>query len=250
MTLHRRDALKMAALSTLALVGRGLPRAEAAVAPAIAGTPAPDGRFVLPELGYDFAALEPHIDAGTMEIHHGKHHKAYVDNLNKALADYPDLSNKSLDDLLGDLKSVPEAIRSTVRNNGGGHANHTLFWKCIGKPGSQGPSGNLAEAVNSAFGGFDPMKEKLISAGKSVFGSGWVWLALDAQRKVIIETTPNQDTPVMEGRTPLLGLDVWEHAYYLHYQNRRADYLAACFNVIDWDFVSGRYASLTSGSKS
>ncbi|MEZ4666666.1 MAG: superoxide dismutase [Anaerolineae bacterium] len=199
--------------------------------------------FELPQLPYAANALEPHIDARTMEIHHGKHHNAYVTNLNKALESYPDLQSKSLDELLKSLESLPEAIRTAVRNNGGGHANHTLFWQIMG-PGKGGePSGDLAAAINAAFGSFAAFKEKFAAAGAGRFGSGWAWLIAEKGGAVSITSTPNQDTPVMEGKTPILGLDVWEHAYYLNYQNRRPDYIAAWWNVVNWDEVAKRYAA-------
>ena len=199
--------------------------------------------FELPALPYATNALEPHIDTKTMEIHHGKHHNAYVTNLNKALENHPDLQSKSLEDLLTSLDSLPEAIRMAVRNNGGGHANHTLFWQLMG-PGKGGePGGDLAAAINAAFGSFATFKEKFAAAGVGRFGSGWAWLIAEKGGVVSITSTPNQDTPVMEGKTPILGLDVWEHAYYLNYQNRRPDYIAAWWNVVNWDEVAKRYAA-------
>lgn len=196
----------------------------------------------LPALPYSFDALEPHIDAKTMEIHHDRHHATYVNNLNAALEKHPELFEKSLEDLLASLDSVPEDIRTAVRNNGGGHANHTLFWEILAKNGGGAPSGELAEAINSAFGSFDQFKEEFAKAATTRFGSGWAWLVVDGG-KLSITSTPNQDTPVMEGKTPILGLDVWEHAYYLNYQNKRPDYIAAFWNVVNWDEVSKRYAA-------
>jgi Fe-Mn family superoxide dismutase len=199
----------------------------------------------LPPLPYAFGALEPHVDARTMEIHHGKHHAAYVTNLNKALEAEPKLAAKTLDALLADLGSVPEKIRPAVRNNGGGHWNHSLFWKLMG-PGKGGaPKGALADAISSAFGGFDKFKEQFATAAMGRFGSGWAWLGQKDDRSLCICSTPNQDNPLMKGIVdcackPLLGLDVWEHAYYLKYQNRRADYVAAFWNVVDWDAVAAR----------
>ena len=193
----------------------------------------------LPALPYDFAALEPHIDAQTMQIHHGKHHAAYVANLNAALEKYPDLQKKSAEELISDLASIPEDIRTAVRNNGGGHVNHTMFWEIMG-PGKGGaPTGQIAEAINAAFGSFDRFKDELNKAGMGRFGSGWAWL-VDANGTLVVESTPNQDNPLMEGQTPLLGVDVWEHAYYLKYQNKRPDYLEAWFNTINWDAVNAR----------
>lgn len=196
----------------------------------------------LPALPYAFDALEPHIDAQTMEIHHGRHHAAYVNNLNAALEKYPELFEKSLEDLLASLDSVPEDIRAAVRNNGGGHANHTLFWELMSKNGGGAPSGELAEAIDSTFGSFEKFKEEFAKAGATRFGSGWAWLVVDGG-KLSVMSTPNQDTPIMEGKTPLLGLDVWEHAYYLKYQNKRPDYITAFWNVVNWDEVSKRYAA-------
>ena len=200
--------------------------------------------FSLPPLPYAPDALEPHIDKATMEIHHGKHHNAYVTNLNKALESAPDLANKSLEDLLANnVAAVPENIRTAVRNNGGGHYNHTLFWELMAPGGSNTPTGKLAEAINTAFGGFDAFKEQFAKAGMSRFGSGWAWLVKSADGKVSIESSPNQDSPVMDGKFPVLGCDVWEHAYYLKYQNRRADYLAAWWNVLNWTVAGRRYDS-------
>jgi len=199
----------------------------------------------LPKLPYAYDALEPHIDARTMEIHHSKHHQTYVTNLNAALEKHPDLQSTSLEDLLGDLNSVPKDIRGAVRNNGGGHFNHSLFWTVM-KPGGGGePSGPLADAIKAAFGDSAGLKEKLITAGKTRFGSGWAWLCVDADKKLCVCSDPNQDSPVMAGvtkcpGTPILGIDVWEHAYYLKYQNKRPAYLAAWFNTVDWDAVAAR----------
>ncbi|MDB4893331.1 MAG: sodA [Gemmatimonadetes bacterium] len=194
----------------------------------------------LPSLPYSFDALEPHIDAQTMEIHHGKHHNAYVTNLNAALEKAPELANKSLDDLLKDLNSVPDAIRTAVRNNGGGHYNHSQFWQTMGPNAGGAPTGKLADAINTAFGDFDKFKEQFQAAGVGRFGSGWVWLVNDGG-KLSITSTPNQDNPIMDAKpAPILGNDVWEHAYYLKYQNRRPDYLKAWWNVVNWDAVAKR----------
>ncbi len=199
--------------------------------------------FELPALPYATNALEPHIDARTMEIHHGKHHNAYVTNLNKALEAYPDLQSKSIEQLLTSLDSIPEAIRPAVRNNGGGHYNHTMFWQIMG-PGKGGePTGDLAAAINSAFGSFATFKEKFAAAGVGRFGSGWAWLIADKGGALSITSTANQDNPISEGKTAILGVDVWEHAYYLNYQNRRPDYIAAWWNVVNWDEVAKRYAA-------
>jgi Fe-Mn family superoxide dismutase len=197
--------------------------------------------FQLPPLPYDYAALEPHIDAQTMQIHHDRHHATYVNNLNAALEKHPDLANKSIEELLGNLNAVPEDIRTAVRNNGGGHANHTLFWEIMGPNGGGEPTGALADAIKQAFGSFDAFKQQLTQAALGRFGSGWAWLSVDRNGGLVIESTANQDSPLMEGRTPILGVDVWEHAYYLKYQNRRADYVAAWWNTINWANVAKRY---------
>ena len=195
----------------------------------------------LPPLPYAFDALEPHIDAKTMEIHHGKHHQAYVNNLNAALEKAPELQNKSLDDLLKNLNGVPEAVRTAVRNNGGGHWNHTMFWQIMG-PGAGGtPSGAIGDAITKSFGGFDKFKEQLNAAATSRFGSGWAWLIVERGGGLKIESTPNQDNPLMDGKTAIMGIDVWEHAYYLKYQNRRPDYLAAWWNVANWKEIGKRF---------
>jgi len=199
--------------------------------------------FELPPLPYPASSLEPHIDAQTMEIHHDKHHAAYVNNLNKALEGQPGLAGKSIEELLQSLDSVPENIRTAVRNNGGGHANHTLFWTLLSGSGGGQPSGEVASAIDSAFGSFDQFKTQFAAAGVGRFGSGWAWLVAAPDGSLTITSTPNQDTPVMEGKTPVLGLDVWEHAYYLKYQNRRPDYIAAFWNVVNWDEVAKLYAA-------
>lgn len=195
----------------------------------------------LPALPYANNALEPHIDALTMEIHHDRHHNTYVTNLNAALESAPELQSKSVEELIADLDSVPEAIRTAVRNNGGGHANHSLFWQIIGPNGGGQPSGKLADAIANELGGFDKFKEDFAKAATTRFGSGWAFLAVDANGKLSVYSLPNQDSPIMEGKTPILGLDVWEHAYYLNYQNKRPDYIAAFFNVINWSEVEKRY---------
>jgi Fe-Mn family superoxide dismutase len=194
----------------------------------------------LPPLPYDYNALEPHIDEQTMRIHHDKHHAAYVNNLNAALEKHPELSNKSVDDLVKGINTVPEDIRTAVRNNAGGHINHTMFWEIMG-PGKGGaPGGAIGDAIKSAFGDFEKFKTQMNDAGTKRFGSGWAWL-LDVGGKLVIESTANQDSPLMEGKKPILGIDVWEHAYYLKYQNRRPDYLAAWWNAVNWDAVSKRF---------
>jgi superoxide dismutase, Fe-Mn family len=196
--------------------------------------------YELPKLPYPYDVLEPHIDARTMEIHYTKHHQAYITNVNNALKDHPDLEKKTVEDLIGNLNDVPENIRTVVRNNGGGHANHSFFWQIMG-PGKGGaPKGKLADDINATFG-FDAFKEKLAAAGVGRFGSGWAWLIKNKAGKLEIISTPNQDSPLMEGKTPLLGVDVWEHSYYLKYQNRRPDYIKAWWNVVNWDEVAKRY---------
>ena len=194
--------------------------------------------FQLPELPYGFDALEPHIDTTTMQIHHGKHHQTYVNNLNAAIEKAPELANKSLDDLLRGINSVPEAVRTAVRNNGGGHWNHSMFWKWMAPNAGGAPGGKIGKAIDDSFGGFDKFKEQWSAAGAGRFGSGWVWLNNDGG-KLSISSTPNQDNPLMEGKSaPILGLDVWEHAYYLRYQNKRPDYITAWWNVVNWDAVN------------
>ena len=197
--------------------------------------------YSLPELPYGYDALEPHIDARTMEIHHSKHHQAYINKVNDAIAG-TDLESKSVEDLISGLSSVPENIRNAVRNNGGGHANHSLFWTILSASGGGTPSGDLAAAIEADLGGFEKFKEAFSGAAATRFGSGWAWLSIDGG-KLLVESTPNQDSPLMDGRMPLLGLDVWEHAYYLKYQNRRPDYVAAFFNVVNWEEVAKRYAA-------
>lgn len=197
--------------------------------------------FELPALPYSNDALEPHIDAQTMEIHHDRHHNTYVTNLNTALESAPELQSKSLEELIGDLDSVPESIRTAVRNNGGGHHNHSLFWTVIGPNGGGAPSGAVAEAIESDLGGFDKFKEDFAKAATTRFGSGWAWLVVGKDGKLAVTSTPNQDSPIMEGLTPILGLDVWEHAYYLKFQNKRPDYISTFWNVVNWDEVSKRF---------
>jgi superoxide dismutase, Fe-Mn family len=196
----------------------------------------------LPPLPYAYNALEPHIDEQTMQIHHDRHHATYVNNLNAALEGHADLQNKPLEELLASLDSVPEKIRTAVRNNGGGHANHTLFWEIMSPNGGGQPTGALADAINSTFGSFENFKAEFTKAATGRFGSGWAWLVVD-NGKLAITSTPNQDNPIMEGKTPILGLDVWEHAYYLKYQNKRPDYIAAFWNVVNWAEVNKRYES-------
>jgi Fe-Mn family superoxide dismutase len=194
----------------------------------------------LPPLPYDYAALEPHIDAQTMQIHHGKHHQAYVNNLNAAIEKAPELASWSLDELCRNIAKVPEAVRTAVRNNAGGHWNHSMFWQQMKGGGSEPPTGKLADAIRDAFGDLNGLKEKFTAAAVGRFGSGWAWV-VTTNGKLSIESTPNQDNPLMEGKTAILGLDVWEHAYYLKYQNRRPDYVAAWWHVVNWDDVAKRY---------
>lgn len=202
--------------------------------------------FELPSLGYDFAALEPYIDARTMEIHHDKHHAAYVEKLNAALKDSPDLQSKTIEQLLSGLESLPEGVRTAVKNNGGGHHNHTLFWESMKLGGAKEPGGKLAEAMSAAFGSFEEFKAKLTEAAVGRFGSGWAWLVKNGD-KLEIYSTANQDSPLTDGKIPLLGLDVWEHAYYLKYQNRRPEYIEAWWSVVNWGVVSERLAQDING---
>ncbi|HEY2493854.1 MAG TPA: superoxide dismutase [Paenibacillus sp.] len=199
--------------------------------------------FQLPSLPYSNDALEPHIDAQTMEIHHDRHHNTYVTNLNAALEKAPELQNKSIEELLTGLGSVPEEIRTAVRNNGGGHANHSLFWEIIGPNGGGNPTGELSQAIDSELGGLDKFKEDFAKAATTRFGSGWAWLVVGKDGKLAVTSTPNQDNPLSEGLTPILGLDVWEHAYYLKYQNKRPDYISSFWNVVNWDEVAKRYSA-------
>lgn len=240
----RRQAIQKTALlgATIATVSTlGDLQAQPAQAPA------PTGPFKVPPLPYALDALEPHIDAATMAIHHGKHHAAYVNNLNKAVADFPDLAKKSVEELVGNLNGLPEKIRTAVRNNGGGHLNHSLFWQmmkpaAVGQPNTVNqPKGELAKAIEKSFGNLGQFQQMFTDAATKQFGSGWAWLALGKNKQLMVEGSPNQDSPWSSGNIPLLGLDVWEHAYYLKYQNRRPDYIAAFFNVINWDFVADRY---------
>ncbi len=221
---------------------RTLLGAAAAGAAAVATGWSADAPFTLPKLPYAYDALEPYIDAQTMQIHHDKHHQAYVDNLNRAVASDASLAGKTGDQLQGKLDSLPAAVRSAIRNQGGGHANHSLFWLALAPASQSGkPSGAFAAALEKSFGGPDKFQDKLRASAASVFGSGWAWLSLDASGSLVLDTAPNQDSPLTAGRKPLLNIDVWEHAYYLKYQNRRPEYLAAIMHVINWDYVSHRY---------
>ena len=234
--INRRQAIQRTALVAGAV----------AAAPAVLGQPAtpPPGPFTLAPLPYAADALEPYIDAQTMGLHHSKHHGAQVANLNKAVAGRAEVAGKTVEAMLGNLDAVPADIRTAVRNNAGGHYNHDLFWKSLKKNNGAGPKGELAKAIDAKFGSFTKFQEEFTKAATTQFGSGWAWLTIDSSKEIRVEQTPNQDVPLLAGRTPLLGLDVWEHAYYLKYQNKRPDYVAAFYNVINWDFVSERYAKL------
>ena len=200
--------------------------------------------FTLPALPYDFGALEPSIDAQTMQIHHDKHHAAYVANANKAVEAHPELASKTVEDLLWGIEEVPEDIRTVIRNNAGGHSSHSIFWTIMGPGGGGNPSGRIADAIKNTFGGYDQFKEQLTKAAVGQFGSGWAWLVADRQGKLSVRGFPNQDSPYMSELTPILGIDVWEHAYYLKYQNRRPDYVAAWFNTLNWDSVNSRFGGI------
>ena len=238
--INRRDALKNLAFTTGALAISG--RFAFAQAPAVQE----EGAFKLPPLGYDYDALEPFIDAETMKLHHDKHHAAYVIKLNQAVASAPELGKKPIDEILTNLDAVPEAIRKDIRNQGGGHANHSLFWQTLKKTENGKPAGELAKAIDASFESFPKFQESFSAAATKVFGSGWAWLVWK-DKKLSIESSANQDSPLSTGGYPLLGIDVWEHAYYLKYQNRRADYIKAFQNVINWDFVGARYAAIAKG---
>jgi Fe-Mn family superoxide dismutase len=203
----------------------------------------PTGPFTLPPLGYAYDALEPYIDAETMQIHHDKHHKAYVDNLNKAVSGYPNLQKMTVDQLLAEFDSAPEPVRLAIRNQGGGHANHSLFWQTLSKTGGDKPKGELAADIDKAFGSFSAFQDKLSTTATGVFGSGWGWLVFD-KGALRVMPLPNQDSPIIAGAQPVMGIDVWEHAYYLKYRNRRPEYVKAIWSAFNWDFISGRYASL------
>ena len=233
----RRDAIKSTMIGTAACA---VALSDLNVFRAAAQSTAP---FKLPALPYAFDALEPHLDARTMEIHHDKHHAGYVAKLNAAVDATPALGGRTLDSMLANLDAVPESARAAVRNNGGGHANHTLFWQVMKKGGGGKPGGDLARAIDRAFGSFSRFQDQFTEAALTRFGSGWAWLSMHGDH-LHIESTANQDSPISSGHAPLLGLDVWEHAYYLHYQNRRVDYVKAWWNVVNWDFVADRYQTL------
>jgi Fe-Mn family superoxide dismutase len=244
--LSRRGALAGGAL----MLAGGLfatPRAARAQAPAAAPAEAPTGPFTLPPLPYANNANEPHIDAATMELHHDKHHAAYVNNLNTVLKDQPQLAAMPLEEILAKLSQAPESVRTTLRNNAGGHANHAMFWQIMGGKGGN-PSGELAEAITRDLGGMDKLKTDFNGAGARVFGSGWVFVTVERDGKLALTSRPNQDTPLMDGTKVLFGNDVWEHAYYLKYQNRRPEYLAAWWNVVDWNKVAERYTAAKAGT--
>ncbi len=234
--LSRRQLLALASTALAAHVATGAPGSTVEAAQ----TPAPSGPFTLAPLPYAADALEPHVDAQTMTIHHDRHHAAYVTNLNAALASHADLKTRSLEDLVTNLDRLPAEVRTAVRNQGGGHLNHTWFWTSLKRGGSPPPA-ELTKAIEQGFGTVATLKDKLATAAVGVFGSGWAWVSLDATGQLVVETTPNQDNPLTAGHRPLLGIDVWEHAYYLKYQNRRRDYVDALFNVIDWDVVQQRW---------
>ena len=244
-SIDRRTALlQMSAVAGAALLTEGL-RAEtvsSVQAPAPAPTPAPAGPFTLPKLPYAYEALEPSFDAETMHLHHDKHHQAYVNNLNVAVAAHPELASKSVTELITNLSAIPEAVRKAVQNNGGGHANHSFWWPTLGKGGSA-PTGELAKAIDQKFGSLSAFQDGLTKAALGVFGSGWAWLVKMPDGSLAIESTANQDSPITLGHKPVLGVDVWEHAYYLKYHNVRADYVKAFFQVLNWDYVSGQFAA-------
>jgi superoxide dismutase, Fe-Mn family len=237
----RRQVLKTTALASVAFAAASPVRmANAQPSQGSVATSASGGPFTLPPLPYPFDALEPHIDAQTMQIHHDKHHAAYVANLNRVVAQFPELGKRPVEGLLKDLDAIPENIRAAIRNQGGGHYNHSLFWQVMNKNAGGEPSGELSKAIDKKFGSFDAFKDQFSKAALGQFGSGWAWLVSDGG-ELKIQSTPNQDSPISEGRKPLLGLDVWEHAYYLRCQNRRPEYVAAWFNVINWEFVAQRF---------
>jgi Fe-Mn family superoxide dismutase len=254
MNMTRREVLKTLAMGAGAVLLPGTAFAQdpganpgAASIPAPVVPPPPAGPFTLPDLPYAYDALEPHLDAQTMQIHHDKHHAAYVTNLNKLVGGRASLSGWSLEDLVTRLADLPPDIRTGVRNHAGGHANHSLLWTSLKKDGAHAPAGELAAGIDAAFGSFTGFQDKWTAAAMGVFGSGWAWLTIGAKGVLAIETTANQDTPLAWGHRPLVGIDVWEHAYYLKYQNRRAEYVAAFARVVDWDAVSARYRDVRRG---
>ena len=238
--MNRRNALKTFAMGAGALCAQSLP-VQLASAQTASPPPSKSGYFKLPPLPYATDALEPFIDARTMELHHDKHHAAYVEKLNAAVKDHLELQKGSVEDLLANLNSVPESIRTAVKNQGGGHANHSFWWPRLGKSNGKAPSGALATDINKRFGSQTGFQDQFTAAAAGMFGSGWVWLNLTKDGQLVIESTPNQDSPILAGRIPVLGIDLWEHAYYLKYQNRRAEYVGAFYNVVNWDYVSQQY---------
>ncbi len=239
---RRKAIVQMSALAGAAVLVEGLGAEGLLTGQAAAPSAAPPtGPFTLPPLPYAYDALEPSFDAETMHLHHDKHHQAYVNNLNAAVAGHPELANKTVFELVRDLAVIPESVRTAIRNNGGGHANHSLWWPMLGKGGT-GPSGELAKAIDARFGSFSAFQDQLTKSALGVFGSGWAWLVKFPDGAVDIETAPNQDSPLTVSHKPIIGVDVWEHAYYLKYQNRRADYVKAFFQVINWDYASGQFA--------
>lgn len=244
--MNRRSLMKslgsLAGVAASACIFRSRVSAQASPQAPAAAPAAPAGPFTLPALPYAYDALEPYIDAQTMHLHHDKHHQAYVNNLNAAVANYPQLASRSVDDLIVNLNSLPDEVRTAVRNQGGGHANHSFWWTILSASGGAEPKADLAKAIDAQLGGYSQFQAAFTKAAAGLFGSGWAWLTAAPGGKLQIETAPNQDSPLTQGRTPLLALDVWEHSYYLKYQNRRADYIAAWFHVVNWDYVSGLYA--------
>jgi len=248
--MHRRSVLRGIA-TTAGLVIAGVSREAGALShQAAQTTPAPSGPFSLPPLPYAYDALEPYFDAETMHLHHDKHHASYVEKLNAAVAGHPDLAAQSVDALVASLDSIPEPLRTAIRNQGGGHANHSFWWPMLSKSGGGEPKAELARDIDAQFGSFGQFQDRFTKAASAVFGSGWAWLTLARDGRLGVETTSNQDSPLTGGHTPLAGIDVWEHAYYLKYQNRRPEYIAAFFRVVNWDEVSGHYARLRSSLRS
>ena len=249
--MNRRFVLKAIGSSAgLAAAANRLEISSWAQAASAQPTVAGGGPFTLPPLPYAYDALEPHFDATTMHLHHDKHHASYVDKLNAAVAGYPDLANKSVTELIANLDAVPEAIRTAIRNHGGGDANHSFWWPILSKNGGAEPKAELARDIDRTFGGFSQFQDSFAKAAAGVFGSGWAWLTLSREGSLQIETSANQDSPLSSGRTPILAIDVWEHAYYLKYQNRRPEYVSAFFHIVNWDYVSGQYAKAKSSLRS
>lgn len=247
--MNRRSALKGLGLAA-GLAATGTAFEVNSWAQAAAPPPAPAaGPFTLPPLPYGYDALEPYIDTTTMHLHHDKHHATYVDRLNTAVAGHPDLASQKIDDLIANLNSVPEELRTAIRNQGGGHANHSFWWLILSANGGAAPKADLAKDIDSTFGSFAKFQDGFSKAAASVFGSGWAWLTLTHEGKLQIETSANQDSPLSNGRTPILGLDVWEHAYYLKYQNRRPEYVGAFYHIVNWEWVSGHYADAKARNK-